>query len=175
VTVGFDPTWSPDGRSVVLTLNEAGESHDIVSGPGVAIVDVQTKTISPLPHAERFFSPRCSPDGKFIAALSIDSQKLVLFDRAIQQWTDLVTMPIGYPSWSHDGRYLYFDTTLTDDPALFRVRISDRKLERLASLKGLRRFWGQFASWTGLAPDDSFLLVRDTSSQEIYALDWQVP
>ena len=175
VTVGFDPTWSPDGRSVVLTLNEAGESHDIVSGPGVAIVDVQTKKISPLPHAERFFSPRCSPDGKFIAALSIDSQKLVLFDRAIQQWTDLVTMPIGYPSWSHDGRYLYFDTTLTDDPALFRVRISDRKLERLASLKGLRRFWGQFASWTGLAPDDSFLLVRDTSSQEIYALDWQVP
>lgn len=175
VTVGFDPTWSPDGRSVVLTLNEAGESHDIVSGPGVAIVDLQTKKISPLPHAERFFSPRCSPDGKFIAALSIDSQKLVLFDRAIQQWTDLVTMPIGYPSWSHDGRYLYFDTTLTDDPALFRVRISDRKLERLASLKGLRRFWGQFASWTGLAPDDSFLLVRDTSSQEIYALDWQVP
>jgi Tol biopolymer transport system component/DNA-binding winged helix-turn-helix (wHTH) protein len=174
-TVGFDPTWSPDGRSVVLTLNEAGESHDIVSGPGVTIVDVQTKKISPLPHAERFFSPRCSPDGKFIAALSIDSQKLVLFDRAIQQWTDLVTMPIGYPSWSHDGRYLYFDTTLTDDAALFRVRVSDRKLERLASLKGLRRFWGQFASWTGLAPDDSFLLVRDTSSQEIYALDWQVP
>src|SRR5579864_105761 len=175
VTVGFDPTWSPDGRSVVLTLNEAGESHDIVSGPGVAIVDVQTKKISPLPHAERFFSPRCSPDGKFIAALSIDSQKLVLFDRAIQQWTDLVTMPIGYPSWSHDGRYLYFDTTLTDDPALFRVRISDRKLERLASLKGLRRFWGQFASVNGPGPGHFVLLVRDTSSQEIYALDWQVP
>lgn len=71
-------------------------------------------------------------------------------------------MPIGYPSWSHDGQYtLYFDTTLTDDPAFFRVRISDRKLERLVSLKGMRRFWGQFASWTGLAPDDSLLLVRD--------------
>jgi len=26
-----------------------------------------------------------------------------------------------------------------------------------------------------MAPDDSLLLVRDTSSQEIYALDWQAP
>jgi hypothetical protein len=47
--------------------------------------------------------------------------------------------------------------------------------ERVISLKGLRRFWGQLGQWTGLAPDDSLLLVRDTSSQEIYALDWQAP
>jgi hypothetical protein len=72
---------------------------------------------------------------------------------------------IGYPSWSHDGQYLYFDTILTDDPAFFRIRISDRKLERLVSLKGLRRFWGNLGEWTGPAPDDSLLLVRDTSSQ----------
>jgi hypothetical protein len=79
---------------------------------------------------------------------------------------------IGYPSWSHDGQYLYFDTILTDDPAFFRIRISDRKLERLVSLKGVRRFWGNLGEWTGLAPDDSLLRVRDTSSQEIYALDF---
>jgi len=173
--VGFDPTWSRDGKSVALTLNEAGESHDLVEGPGVSIVDVRTQKVSPLPHAEQLFSPRWSPDGKYIAALTTNSQKLVMFDRLTQQWTDLVSMPIGYPSWSHDGEYLYFDTTLTDDPAFFRVRISDHKLERITSLKGLQRFWGQFGSWTGLAPDDSLVLVRDTSSQEVYALDWQAP
>jgi hypothetical protein len=64
---------------------------------------------------------------------------------------------------------------LIEDPAFFRVRIFDRKLERVASLEGLRRFWGQLGSWSGLAPDDSLLPVRDTSSQEIYALDWQAP
>jgi hypothetical protein len=26
-----------------------------------------------------------------------------------------------------------------------------------------------------MAPDDSPLLLRDTGTQEIYALDWQVP
>jgi Tol biopolymer transport system component/DNA-binding winged helix-turn-helix (wHTH) protein len=172
---GFDPGWSPDGKSIVLTLNDAGSPEIILSGPGIAIVDFETQKLSLVPGAAQLFSPRWSPQGNLIAAITTDSQKLMLFDRGTGQWTELVNMPIGYPSWSHDGRYLYFDTTFTEDPAFFRVRISDRKLERLASLNGLQRFWGQFGSWTGLGPDDSLLLVRDTSSQEIYALELQVP
>jgi hypothetical protein len=57
---------------------------------------------------------------------------------------------------------------------LTRVRIRDRKLERVADLKNFRRtgYWG---GWMGLAPDDSPLLLRDIGTQEIYALDWQAP
>jgi Tol biopolymer transport system component len=118
---------------------------------------------------------RQSPDGRYIAALTNDSLKLMLFDRVSQQWQELVSLPIGDPSWSHDGKYIYFDTTLSEDTAFYRVRISDHKLERLVSLKGLRQYWGPLDTWTGLAPDDSPLLVRDISSQEIYALDFQAP
>jgi Tol biopolymer transport system component len=50
--------------------------------------------------------PRWSPDGNYIAAITGDSGRLVLFDFATRQWTDLVTMLIGYPVWSHDGQYL---------------------------------------------------------------------
>ena len=64
---------------------------------------------------------------------------------------------------------------MSEDAAFFRVRISDHKLERLFSLKALRRYWGPFGPWTGLTPDDTPLLVRDISSQEIYALEWQAP
>jgi Tol biopolymer transport system component len=172
---GYDPGWSPDGKSIVLTLNAAGDPGPYPAGPGTVIYDLETRKVSPLPGAKRLFSPRWSPEGRYIAAITDDSLKLVLFDRINQQWQDLVSLPIGYPSWSHDGQYIYFDTTLSEDAAFFRVRISDHKLERLISLKGLRRFWGQLGQWTGLAPDDSLLLVRDTSSQEIYALDWQAP
>ena len=96
----------------------------------------------------------------------------MLFDVAAQRWTELVHMPIGFPSWSHDGRYIYFDSIFSEDTAFYRVAISDRKLERLVSLAGIRRFWGEMSEWTGLAPDDSLLLTRDASHEEVYALEW---
>jgi hypothetical protein len=41
-------------------------------------------------------------------------------------------------------------------------------------LKGINRYIGPF-QWNGVAPDGSLLLVRDISTQEIYALDLQLP
>jgi len=167
---GYDPTWSADGKSLAMGFGSPG-----LNSSGIVIYDFTTGKTSPLPGAEQMFSPRWSPDGRYIAAITNDSLKLMLFDRSNQQWRQLAKMPMGYPSWSHDSQYIYFDTSLNEDPAFYRVRISDHKLERLFSLKGVRRFWGQFGQWTGLAPDDSPLLVRDIGTQEIYAIDWQAP
>jgi Tol biopolymer transport system component/DNA-binding winged helix-turn-helix (wHTH) protein len=167
-TAGFDPSWSPDGRLVVLAVSDLGATSNKIS-----ILDLASKSVSPVPGGENLFSPRWSPDGRYIAAITTDSQALMLFDRTNQQWTELVRMGIGFPSWSHDGQYLYFDSTLTEDPAFFRVRISDHRLERIASLKDIRRLWGPNGEWTGLGPDDSLLITRNIGSPEIYALDWQ--
>jgi Tol biopolymer transport system component/DNA-binding winged helix-turn-helix (wHTH) protein len=167
-TAGFDPGWSPDGKSIVLSVGDLGGVSNKIS-----ILDRETGKVSPVPGGENLFSPRWSPDGRYIAGITTDSQALMLFDRTNQQWTALVRMSIGYPSWSHDGQYLYFDSTFTEDPAFFRVRISDHRLERLASLKDIHRLWGANAEWSGLGPGDSLLVTRNISSPEIYALDWQ--
>jgi Tol biopolymer transport system component/DNA-binding winged helix-turn-helix (wHTH) protein len=167
-TAGFDPGWSPDGKSIVLAVNDLGST-----GGRISILDLQTAKVVPVPGGENLFSPRWSPDGRYIAAITTDSQALMLFDRTNQQWTEIARMGIGFPSWSHDGQYLYFDSILTEDPAFFRVRISDRQLERLVSLKDIHRLWGPNGEWSGLAPDDSLLVTRDIGSPEIYALDWQ--
>lgn len=76
---------------------------------------------------------------------------------------------------------MYFDTlsptaaTSAGEPAILRVRISDRKVERVADLKDVSRAWGVFGFWFGLGPDDFPLILRGTSSDEIYALDWEAP
>ena len=167
-SVGFDPGWSPDGKSIVLAVGDLGATSNKIN-----VLDLTTGKLSPIPGGENFYSPRWSPDGRYIAAMTTDSEKLMLFDCSTHQWSELAQMGIGYPTWSHDGRYIYFDSIFRQDPAFFRVQISDRKLERLASLKEIHRLWGALAEWSGLGPDDSLLVTRDISSPEIYALDWQ--
>ena len=54
------------------------------------------------------------------------------------------------------------------------VRISDRKVEQLIDLAEITST-GNVGPWLGLAPDDSPLLLKDTGTQDIYALDWQEP
>jgi hypothetical protein len=39
----------------------------------------------------------------------------------------------------------------------------------------LRDSLSWYREWFGLTPDDSPLVLRDTGTQEIYALDWQEP
>jgi Tol biopolymer transport system component/DNA-binding winged helix-turn-helix (wHTH) protein len=165
---GFDPGWSPDGKSIILAVNDLGATSS-----GIQFFDLETRKLTPLPGGENLFGPRWSPDGRYIAAITTDSEKLMLFDRASSRWSELAQMGIGFPSWSRDSKYLYFDSILTEDPAVYRVRIADHALERIASLKEIHRFWGLNGPWSGLGPDDSILITRDTSNSEIYALDWQ--
>ena len=51
------------------------------------------------------------------------------------------------------------------------MRVADHKLEKLFSLKNVRLP----DLWTGLAPDDSPMVLRDIGTQEIYALDVELP
>ena len=163
-----DVGWSPDGNRLVFGTGGGGDFASF----GIRLLDLTTHQISLLPNSKGLFSPRWSPDGNYIAAITIDQQSLVLFDFRTQKWAELAKLPMGYPNWSRDLRYVYFDTA-GSDPAFYRVRISDHKLERLFSLANLRRT-GTY-QWTGLGPDDSPLLVRDVGSEEIYSLTWQAP
>lgn len=165
-----DATWSPEGSRIAFGQLNA-------SGP-VLLLDLQTHQVSTLSAPENVFSPRWSPDGQHIAALSSDSKKLMLFDFKTQQWSDWVkeTGSFGFLTWSQDGRYLYYDETSTEHPTFRRARVGVSHSELLLQLRDLNEYSDSLiGAWTGLAPDGSPLFVRDLSAREIYALDLDLP
>jgi len=168
-----DASWSPDGNALVFgTL--------AVSNMPLYTIDLRSKRVSTLPGSTGLFSPRWSPDGKYMAAITTARPfKLMLFDFATQKWTELFGFDIGYLGWSHDGKYIYFQHwhNIGQDVRehIARLRLSDHKLENIVEVQKVGRVTaGTFADWFDLAPDDSPLLARDISTQEIYALeiDW---
>ena len=92
-----------------------------------------------------------------------------------QKWVELVKTDIGGVTWTRDGKYLYFDSGSGLDPAISRLRLADRKLERVTGLKDFRRVEFSYYPWSGLTPDGAPLLLRDVGTQEVYALDFDAP
>ena len=143
-TMLLTPHGSPDGESIAF-----GE----VPTPKAVIhlLNMTTRKVSVVPHSVGLYAPHWSPDGTYISALSVDSARLLLFNLQSQTWTELPKAKFGYPTWSRDSEYISFDT-YGPDPAFFRVRIRDRKVERIASLKNVPRTAGTLAPGLALRP-----------------------
>ncbi|MBZ5593960.1 MAG: protein kinase [Acidobacteriia bacterium] len=173
-TEELDPTWSADGSS--LAFGEAAESARVSKSNMIHVLDLKTRQVQDLPDSAGLFSPRWSPDGRYILAMTADYQKLEIYDRTIRKWEDLIKAPSGYPDWSHDGKYVYFNDPFDRSLPFYRVRVDVRKLERVATIGAYGQLaGGRWGWWTGLGPEDSLLAARDISVQEIYALDWEAP
>jgi eukaryotic-like serine/threonine-protein kinase len=162
-----DAVWSPDGGSLAFGGVTGG-------GPtAIQILDMNSRQITTLPNAEGLFSPRWSPDGRFLVALREDSSGMMLFDFKTQKWTMLLKGLVGYPSWSRDGRFVYFLRIFTDR-AVERVTVPGGKIEQLADLSKFQ-LTGVYNFWFGLTPDDVPLLLKDAGSQEIVSMEWHQP
>ncbi len=171
----LDATWSPDGKKIAFGRHS---NVDPTEALALYIVDLATHHVSSVPGSEKLFSPRWSPDGRYLAALNLDSTRLLLFDFKTQKWSDWITEPgvVGYLNWSQDGSYLYYDSAFSDHPTFRRAKVGQTHSEFLVDLKGLPRYTTQPAyGWSGIAPDGLALFTRDLSTDEIYALDLDLP
>jgi serine/threonine protein kinase/Tol biopolymer transport system component len=171
------PDWSPDGNQLVFSGLPPVVTGNAGATP-IKVLDLRTHRTSPIPGSDGFVCPRWSPEGRYLAAKSADSKRLMLYEFRNQRWTELATPSINFLNWSHNGKYIYFNTVPGEamESAIYRVQVTRWKIGRMTDLKGLRQATGLWSEyWIGLAPDDSPLILRDIGSQEIYALDLQLP
>lgn len=165
-----DPDWSPDGRMLVF-----GRLPDLMAEASqpkaIYLVDLATKAMTKLPGSDGLFSPRWSADGKYIAALSIDQKKLMLFDVATKTWRLLTEQNIADPIWSQDDSAIFFHDFAQADQPIYKVAVKTGKVERVADLHDLRSANVIDYRFAGLAPGDVPLVSARMSAANIYAAD----
>jgi DNA-binding winged helix-turn-helix (wHTH) protein/Tol biopolymer transport system component len=123
-----DPTFSPDGKYLAfagLPLLMGGGTEHLP----IRILDLATKRITAIPNSEGFFSPRWSPTGRYIAAETLDQQKLMLYDVTAKSWKVIASMFVSDPLWAPDGRSLFFYASVSESRPIYRIGIPDLKVK----------------------------------------------
>jgi Tol biopolymer transport system component len=160
-------SWSADGNSIFF--NDTAN----VTDRSIRSVDLHTSNTSVVAGSEAMVSPHLSPDGQYLAAANRLGDRLMLYSFATKTWSTLVEAPVGALEWSADSKYLYFDNGFTAQQGIFRVGLRDLRVQRVATLTDFRRVVSPWNTWLGITPDGAPLLMRDTGSQEVYALDFE--
>jgi len=124
---GFDPAWSPDGRSVAYSMEAALDPYDRKTQlAALWIVDVTTGQKRKLPVKDGL-QPAWSPDGERIAYWANTGGQRDLWTIAAAGGEPVAVTddePTDWsPEWSPDGRWLYFESDRAGGMNLFRVAI----------------------------------------------------
>ena len=128
---GFHPSWSPDGRQIVVSDKASDISNNhIIPNSSLWIIDVETGDKKLLDTKGDAVQPNWSPNGKRIAFWFVENGKL----------GEIATIPVGggepvivakdeamdwNPVWSPDGKYIYFGSDRGGSMNIWRVAVDE--------------------------------------------------
>ena len=164
-----DPGWSADGKRMVY-----GREPDVMgkeSGShAIEIFDLESRSTTILPQSEGLFSPRWSPDGKWIAALTLEQNKVMLFDVAKNHWRELASTSASDPVWSGDSKAIYVHAFMAEKQPILKISLSGGEMQTVASAANFHS--GESANYffSGLTPDNVPLVRPRVGTGDLYLL-----
>ena len=165
-----DPSWSPDGKSIVFGGTNDTMGKDTATRT-LNIINVATGAHQEVPGSNGLFSPRWSPDGRYIAALSLDQRQVRLYTVATQTWTTLNVPSGADPIWSPDSHYLFIHASLDPAQPIDRVSIPDGHVDEIVRLADSREHDAVDYVFGGLSPDNRPLIRARIFTGNFYSLD----
>jgi Tol biopolymer transport system component/DNA-binding winged helix-turn-helix (wHTH) protein len=165
-----DPSWSPDGKSILFgrTNDEMGKDNPART---LIVVNLATQAVQQIPGSSGLFSPRWSPDGRYIAALTLDQTQVRLYTVATQTWTTLAVPSGADPIWSADSRYLFLHASLDPAQPIERVSIPDGHVDEIVRLADSREHDAVDYVFGGLTHDNRPLIRARVFTGNVYSLD----
>ena len=165
-----DPSWSPDGQLIVF-----GRVNDFMgkeqASRDLEILDLHNSRVTTVPESEGLFSPRWSPDGKYIAALTLDQRRVKLFDVGAKRWETLPVSSGADLVWTADSRSLVVHASMDPRQPIDRILIPERKVSELVQLaRGDTQDAVDFV-FVGLNADGLPLVRSRTYTGNVYSLD----
>jgi DNA-binding winged helix-turn-helix (wHTH) protein/Tol biopolymer transport system component len=162
-----DPSWASADGDIVF-----GRPPDVMAEraqpKAIYLWHAGAHRVETIPGSEGLFSPRTSPDGRYIAALRLGQRALVLFDRSTGAWRTLAAQAAADPVWSADGQWVYFHDFESKSQPIVRVNVSNGHIENVAGVYDVQSLEFADFRFVGLAPGDVPLLRARTTVGNLY-------